>query len=214
VRRHQFEHIIRACAEIAADDDIVVVGSQAVLGEHPDAPSTLLASVDADVYPRNHPERADVIEGAIGEGSPFHETFGYYAHGVGPETAKAPRGWEERLVPVRNANTRGATGWCIATPDLVLAKCVAGRAKDWAFAEDAIRHGLVDAAVLRAGLQALALPVEGLEALARDLEGLVARAGRRADAPQSVRRPTARPSRPRARAPRPPSPRAARARPR
>ncbi len=27
-------------------------------------------------------------------------TFGYYAHGVGPETAKAPAGWEQRLVRV------------------------------------------------------------------------------------------------------------------
>jgi hypothetical protein len=27
---------------------------------------------------------------------PVHVTFGYYAHGVGPETAKAPAGWQER----------------------------------------------------------------------------------------------------------------------
>jgi hypothetical protein len=31
--------------------------------------------------------------GALGDGSPFHAAFGYYAHGVGPETAKAPAGW-------------------------------------------------------------------------------------------------------------------------
>ena len=33
------------------------------------------------------PELAELIEGAIGEGSPFHDQFGYYAQGVGPETA-------------------------------------------------------------------------------------------------------------------------------
>jgi hypothetical protein len=28
------------------------------------------------------PFRNSLIDGAIGEGSMFHETFGYYAHGV------------------------------------------------------------------------------------------------------------------------------------
>ena len=110
MRREHLEHLIRAAADIAADDDIVVVGSQAILASSADAPEEMLVSVEADVYPRGHPERADVIDGAIGEGSPFHETFGYYAHGVGPETAKAPEGWEHRLIPLRNEDTRGATG--------------------------------------------------------------------------------------------------------
>lgn len=176
MRRDQLEHLIRACADIAGDDDIVIVGSQAILGLHPDAPPSLLGSLDADVYPRSHPERADVIEGAIGEGSPFQETFGYYAHGVGPETPKAPTGWEERLVAVRNENTRGATGWCMEPHDLVLAKCVAGREKDWAFAEEAIRHGLVEPGELRARLPLLSLDDELRARVARGLEGRIARA--------------------------------------
>lgn len=158
MRRDQLEHLIRACADLARDEDIVVVGSQAILGEHPHAPAALLASVDADVFPRNHPERADVIDGAIGEGSPFQATFGYYAHGVGPETAKAPAGWEQRLVAVRNANTRGATGWCLETHDLVLAKLVAGRQKDVDFAREAASHGLVRVDELRR--RAVQLPVD------------------------------------------------------
>ena len=87
MQREQLEHVIRAAASIVDDDEIMVVGSQAVLGAHPAAPAALLRSVEADVFPRNHPDRAILIDGAIGEGSPFHETFGYYAHGVGPETA-------------------------------------------------------------------------------------------------------------------------------
>ncbi len=98
MRREQLEHIIRASAELTRVRDIVVIGSQAILAVHPDAPMGMLVSIEADVFPRSHPERAGVIDGAIGEGSQFHETFGYYAHGVGPETAKAPAGWEDRLV--------------------------------------------------------------------------------------------------------------------
>jgi len=148
MRREQLEHLIRASAEVADDDEIVVVGSQAVVGQAADPPAAMLVSVEADVFPRKWPERAIIIDGAIGEGSPFHETFGYYAHGVGPETAKAPAGWEGRLVALRNANTRGATGWCLELHDLVLAKCVAGREKDWAYAESATAAGLVELAVL------------------------------------------------------------------
>ncbi len=158
MRREELEHLIRASAELVRDDEIVVVGSQAVLGAAPDAPASLLVSIEADVFPRHHPERADVIDGAIGEGSPFHDTFGYYAHGVGPETAKAPAGWDGRLVAIRNENTRGATGWCLEPHDLVLAKCVAGREKDWGFAREALRHGLVTREELLARTRRL--PVE------------------------------------------------------
>lgn len=157
VLRSELEHVIRAASDLVDDPDIVVVGSQAILGQYPDAPPPMLISMEADVYPRSHPARAILIDGAIGELSMFQETFGYYAHGVGEETATAPAGWQQRLVPVRNENTGGATGWCLEAHDLVLAKCVAGREKDWAFADEAIRHGLVEGDVLLA--RAADLPV-------------------------------------------------------
>lgn len=82
--RAELEHLIRAAGTIA-NDDLVVVGSQAVLGALPDAPSELLRSMEADMYPRRNPAAADEIDGKIGDGSQFHSTFGIYAHGVGPE---------------------------------------------------------------------------------------------------------------------------------
>ncbi|MBM3890127.1 MAG: hypothetical protein FJ388_13515 [Verrucomicrobia bacterium] len=91
MNRRQLEHVLRASGSIVGCRDIVVVGSQAILGAHPDAPPELLASIEADVYPLDAPEKADLIDGCIGELSPFHQTFGYYAHGVGPETAQLPK---------------------------------------------------------------------------------------------------------------------------
>lgn len=146
--REELEHVIRAASEIAGDSDIVIVGSQAILGQFPSAPPSLLISREADVYPRSKPEAAIEIDGSMGDGSLFDATYGYYAHGVGPETAKSPTGWEDRLVPVKNENTGDATGWCLEIHDLVLAKCVAGRERDWRFAKDAISHGLVESATL------------------------------------------------------------------
>ena len=146
--RQQLEHLIRAAAVIADDDEIVILGSQAILGRHPDAPAALLVSVEADLYPRNHPDRADLIDGTLGELSPFHDTYGYYAQGVGPTTAILPDAWESRLIPICNENTRWATGLCLEPHDLLLAKYAAGRDKDLRFTREAVRSGLVDRAVL------------------------------------------------------------------
>jgi hypothetical protein len=99
--RAALEHIIRAAGSIADVEELIVVGSQAILGEFPDAPPELLLSNEADVFPRSFPERADLIDSTIGEGSPFERAFGYYARSVGPETAILPEGWQKRLVLVR-----------------------------------------------------------------------------------------------------------------
>jgi hypothetical protein len=125
VKRAEFEHVIKAAAHIVKDE-IVVVGSQSVLGGFPDAPPSLLRSQEVDVYPRSEPERAQEIDGAIGDGSMFHSTYGYYAYGVGPETIKAPAGWEARLerleLPAISKKDGTVVGWCIEVHDLVLAK--------------------------------------------------------------------------------------------
>lgn len=89
-----------------------------------------------------------MIDGAIGELSPFHDTFGYYAQGVEPGTAILPEGWEARVVIVTNTNTRGAKGLCLEPHDLVVSKCIAGREKDLAFLRSALEHRLVDRATL------------------------------------------------------------------
>lgn len=142
--RTQLEHIIRASGTIANDSDIVVVGSQSILGQFPDAPADLLISREADVYPLHYPDRADLIDGSIGEDSPFDAAFGFYAHGVGEETSVLPRGWQNRLVQVSNENTLGIRGWCLEVHDLAIAKHVAGREKDLDFTSSVMRHGMVD----------------------------------------------------------------------
>jgi hypothetical protein len=148
MRRRDLEHLIRAAADLADDDELIVIGSQSIHGQYPDAPAELCVSTKADIYPKNKPERADLIDRSIGEGSPFHDTYGYCAQGVGEQTATLPDGWKERLIPVRNANTRGATGWCLEPHDLVLSKYVAAREKDDRFVRAALGAGLVSAETL------------------------------------------------------------------
>lgn len=146
--RAQLEHVIRAACAVADDSEVIVVGSQAILGQFPLAPEDLLQSLEADLYPKNHPERADLIDGALGELSMFHSTFGYYADGVSESTATLPTGWRERLVPICNDNTLGRTGWCLEVHDLLVSKYVAGRDKDLRFTATAAHRGLANRATL------------------------------------------------------------------
>ncbi len=143
MQRSELEHIIRASGDVAQDDEIVIIGSQSILGQFPNAPMRLLVSMEADVYPNHNPDLADRIDGAIGEGSSFHELHGYYAQGVGPETAELPSGWKDRLVVVKNENTNGIAGLCLEVHDLAASKFVAGRHKDLEFIQELIRHKMI-----------------------------------------------------------------------
>jgi hypothetical protein len=143
MKRADLEHILRACKGITGESDYVIVGSQCILGLYPDAPRELRTSMEADIYPRNRPDLSPMIEGSLGELSAFHGTFGYYADGVSPDTATLPSGWADRLIPLRNENTGGATGWCLEPHDLAFSKLAARREKDLAFVKALLHHKLV-----------------------------------------------------------------------
>jgi len=164
--RSELEHLIRAAGTISDDSEIVVIGSQSVLGQFPDAPDSLLMSAEADLFPLHNPERAELIDGSIGEGSPFHELYGYYAQGVGEETATLPAGWRDRLIRVSNPNTHGVTGLCLEVHDLAISKYVAGREKDIEFTRELARHGMTDADTLLKRLEMTKLPAELREVVA------------------------------------------------
>jgi hypothetical protein len=58
--RAALEHLLRAASAISNEREFVVIGSQAVLGQFPDAPEALLVSLEADIYPRYAPERVSI----------------------------------------------------------------------------------------------------------------------------------------------------------
>ena len=148
MKRHELEHLIRAAGAITGADEIIVIGSQAILAARPDAPPSLLRSAEADLFTFRDPKDSDLIDGSIGEGSPFHETFGYYARGVWLDTATLPEGWQSRMIPIRNANTRDVTGLCLEPHDLAVSKLAAGREKDREFLVEMCRHHMLDSALM------------------------------------------------------------------
>jgi hypothetical protein len=171
MKRSELEHLIRAAGKIAGERELVVIGSQAILGQFPDAPPALLRSMECDLYPKRDPALADKVDGAIGEGSKFHEQFGYYAQGVGPGTAMLPRSWQRRVVRVENANTGGYAGLCLEVHDLAVSKYVAGREKDLEFTRALARHGMTEKRTLLKRLAATRLDA----ALARAVRGRIER---------------------------------------
>lgn len=164
MNREQLAHIVRAAARIARDGDMIIIGSQSILASHDDTglPEEATLSVEADVAFRVDPDatKADRVDGAIGEGSTFHSSFGYYGQGVTLETARLPAGWDERLVLLDRADTGDGRAQCLDPHDLVVAKLVAGREKDFSFAVALISAGIVDVDTLRHRATALALPID------------------------------------------------------
>lgn len=143
MKRSQLEHIIRSAGVISLSSDIIIIGSQAILGEYPNAPAELLMSMEADVIVPGNKDAWNLIDGVLGEESAFHETHGYYADGVEEATAILPTQWKDRLVKIDNPNTNGITGLCLETHDLASAKLYAGREKDISFVTLLATHKLV-----------------------------------------------------------------------
>jgi hypothetical protein len=153
--REQVEHILRAAGAITGRGEWVIVGSQAILGAVPDAPDEITVSEELDLYAPGDEHASDLIDGSIGERSPFHETFGYYAHGVGVETATLPARWRDRAVIIRSEATAGVMGICPDPADLAISKLAAWRDKDREFIAALLRHGIITTVDIEARLSEL-----------------------------------------------------------
>jgi hypothetical protein len=177
VRPAEFEHVVAAAASVTGYDEFVIIGSQAILGSLEQPPERMLQSLEADIYPLRNPQAADKIDGVLGDGSQFHLTYGYYAHGVGPETAKAPAGWQQRLVmrkiPVRHLSKRPAIAWCLEIHDLVLSKCAAGRDRDWDYAAEALKEGVVEGETLLSRVRELPVQSKRRIHIEKMLRGMI-----------------------------------------
>jgi hypothetical protein len=168
MRRDQLEHAIRTACQIIGRPEVIVIGSQAILGtfREDELPARATMSAEVDILPiadsnEETMQLADDIEGVAGEFSPFEELHGFRIDGVDLETAALPEGWRDRLVKVQNANTAGLgggprfTGWCLDKEDLCAAKLSALREKDQNFVAELLEAGLVDSGVIAARLAAV-----------------------------------------------------------
>jgi hypothetical protein len=167
MNRFQLEHVIRAAGTIAEVKNLIILGSQSLLGQFPTIPQTLLEtkqidifipkllyrSMEVDLLVPNDPAKTELLEACLGELSQFHETYGYYVQGVDYQTATLPIGWQERFINICNQNTHWVTGHCLEIHDLILSKLVAGRDKDFEFFRTCIILNIVTQTTLLERLQ-------------------------------------------------------------
>jgi hypothetical protein len=173
----QLENLLRRAGELARDLDFFLIGSQALRGVCRAVPRDFPKTIEADLYPRRHPQAWAILRQRLGHGSRFFKEHGYYLDCTDPGLATLPDGWPGRLIPFRTPRTGGVTAWCLEPHDLFVSKLVAWRKKDQLFLRSMLRHRLVRAAVILRRIADLAISASERKALVGLLEQLV-RAGR------------------------------------
>jgi len=113
------------------------------LGGKPDAPKSLRISNEADFCTPLDPDLSNLIDGSLGERSAFHNTFGYYAHGVAQESATLHPNWKKRAVEKTYDDAPGIKATFLAPVDIVYAKLAAGREKDMEYIREVFRNKII-----------------------------------------------------------------------
>lgn len=165
MRRDQLEHAIRTACRILDRQDVIVVGSQAILATNreEDLPPAATRSLGVDILPLAEDVAqasvlADRLDGAAGEFSPFEQLHGIRIEGADARTLILAEGWRDRLVRFPDGSTApragdgACTGWCLDRVDLCAARLCAFREKDRNFVGTLLLHGLVTAAEVSARL--------------------------------------------------------------
>lgn len=171
MKKQQLDHVLRAAGRITGEKQFLIIGSQALHGKFPDLPDDIGRSAEVDLIAKKNVDRTEWLN-SIGQDSPFHETFGYYADPVDETAAVLPKGWKGRLVNLPPGDTGGVAGLCLDPHDLAISKYAAGREKDRVFTRALARRRLVDQERLLALLDRTAVSEEARErirsAIARD----------------------------------------------
>jgi hypothetical protein len=142
MKKRQVDHVLRAAGRITGEKEFVIIGSQSLHGTAPDMADEILASAEVDLIAKGDATRTEWLN-AIGQDSPVHEEFGYYADPVEEDTATLPTGWKQRLVTLPPGDTGGVRGMCLDPHDFAIAKYVARREKDLVFTRELARRQIV-----------------------------------------------------------------------
>lgn len=163
------DRAVRAVAGLLQTDEVVVVGSQALIVGRDDIDRSLRSSVEFDMYSANaarwqadNPglEASEQIAGTLGEGSDFHLRHGYFVDGVDERTATLAADWRSRAVTRQVEGIVGSTILAVApcATDIVAAKLHRGDPKDQEFASRCMRLGLTHYAEVLQTIRRIAVP--------------------------------------------------------
>lgn len=159
---------------VARDRDFYLIGSQALRAVCPRYPKEFPRTLEADLYPRHHPQAWSLLRQQMGRGSKFYHQHGVYLDCADPALATFPDGWMERLMPFRTPRTGGVTAWCLEPHDLFVRKPVAWREKDQQFLRAMLQHKLAKPLIVLNRIEDLPVSPERRNKLRQQTEQLVA----------------------------------------
>lgn len=156
MQRDQLIHLIRASTAIINDWQIIIVGSQALHGQHPtNLPDEVLLLDKAELLPIGDSyyktklisvsRKIEMINGTFGEGTWFHSHFGICAQGVSEDELTLPKGSRDRL---KEIDCNGVTGLCLDQYDLLISLFVAGRESDLELCSAVVKANPIDKGTL------------------------------------------------------------------
>lgn len=146
MNRLRLDHILRSARKVTGVERFVLIGSAAVLAWREMVPRGMVMTREADLFPYevdNAEQVSDELDGVLGQGSMFDETFGYYCDGVSEQTAILPTDWLERSMEYSSPSTEGAIAIVPSPDDIALAKLCAWREKDREWLMVANSHGII-----------------------------------------------------------------------
>lgn len=145
MKRDDLRRLFARARALSGECDYVVFGSLAALGYAGELPPRMAMSLDVDAFGKSDPGRIFELAPALGQGSPFEASNGYYLDPISPGVATLPADWEERLVRIELEPRLAA--WFLEPNDAAVSKYarMEPRDREW----------------IRAGLRAkiLSLPI-------------------------------------------------------
>jgi hypothetical protein len=174
MNREDVHRLLRKAMELTRHREYVIIGSLSVLGATAAPPAAMAGSIDVDLYPRLDPGRASDIAQALGLGSEFANTHGYYADAASPMLPTLPEGWEERLLRVDFPS--GVRAWFLDPNDAAVSKYVRGEPRDREWIRAGLESGVLSMPTLEYRLRETVMEPEERErathAVAEDREWL------------------------------------------
>ncbi len=177
MRRDKLDHLVRAASTLTGHRRFVLVGSAVILVRCNNIPGDMLLTPEVDLFVPDVPDSeavSDAIEADIGQGSSFHQKYGYYCDGVSAGTAVMPTDWQQRAVPYESSGCPGVTVIVADPEDIALPKIVAWREKDKDWLKSGLRSGIFPLNLMTARLPRMPDTAPGLGEMMRRLAWLAA----------------------------------------
>jgi hypothetical protein len=176
----RIDHLLRAAANVTGQNNFVLVGSASVIVRRKlrrkSIPADMTITQEIDIYAPfadDIESMSQMIDTNIGQGSRFHDEFGYYGDGVSPTTAKMPTDWQARAIEYRGAGSPSVVAVVPEENDVALAKLAAWRDKDQDWLARGVNYGILSLKTMSSRLDRMSEPNPELGSPSR--ETLVAR---------------------------------------